>query len=313
MSDITHDKKQSDYRRKRVNRIKRIIVTTIILLILIPTLLSVFLMFRVSSLESKLNHLLTEANIEEFSEGDAAVAKAESKKTTAAAITVTSKAVSTKQTESPKETEPSEEKKVYLTFDDGPSQRTKEILNILKKEDVKASFFVVGHQDKFSKSLYKRMVKEGHTLGMHSYSHIYSEIYSSKDAFSKDFDKLYNYLYKVTKVKPKYYRFPGGSSYTKGAVPMQELIDYLESKQVSYLDWNVVNGDSAGGKLTKSQIVDKVMSGVSQFETSVVQMHDSSDKKETVNALRSLIRKLKKNGYEILPIDDTMTLIRHAQ
>ena len=104
------------------------------------------------------------------------------------------------------------QKKVYLTFDDGPSDHTAQILDILKKHKVKATFFVVGKETEHAKKMYQRIVLEGHTLAMHSYSHNYDQIYANVGAFSKDLMKLQKYLYDLTDVKPYIYRFPGGSS-----------------------------------------------------------------------------------------------------
>ena len=104
------------------------------------------------------------------------------------------------------------QKKVYLTFDDGPSDHTDEILDILKKNKVRATFFVVGKETEHAKKMYRRIILEGHTLGMHSYSHNYDQIYASVGAFSKDLMKLQKYLYDLTEVKSYIYRFPGGSS-----------------------------------------------------------------------------------------------------
>ena len=99
------------------------------------------------------------------------------------------------------------QKKVYLTFDDGPSDHTDEILDILKKNKVRATFFVVGKETEHAKKMYRRIILEGHTLGMHSYSHNYDQIYASVGAFSKDLMKLQKYLYDLTEVKSYIYRF----------------------------------------------------------------------------------------------------------
>lgn len=110
------------------------------------------------------------------------------------------------------------ERKVYLTFDDGPSGNTGEILDILAEYDVKATFFVVGKEEEKYQPLYKRIVEEGHTLAMHSYSHKYDEIYQSKESFAADLSKLQEFLYDTTGVWCRYCRFPGGSSNTVSRV-----------------------------------------------------------------------------------------------
>ena len=102
-------------------------------------------------------------------------------------------------------------KKVYLTFDDGPSKNTTQILDILDEYNIKATFFVVGKTDNYSKDIYRRIVDEGHSLGLHSYSHRYEIIYESLDNFQYDLYKLQEFLYDVTNYKANIYRFPGGS------------------------------------------------------------------------------------------------------
>lgn len=105
-------------------------------------------------------------------------------------------------------------KAVYLTFDDGPSRNTEQILEILAEYGVHATFFVVGKTDKHSLEMYRRIVEEGHTLGMHSYSHSYEKLYASLKSFREDFENLRGLLEETTGVTPLYYRFPGGSSNT---------------------------------------------------------------------------------------------------
>lgn len=138
-----------------------------------------------------------------------------------------------------------DEHKVYLTFDGGPDENTNEILDVLAKYNVKATFFVIGSESDEMKAVYRRIVDEGHTLGMHSYSNSYSTIYSSSDSFEKDVTKLNAYLKKVTGEKSQYYRFPGGSNNEISNVDMSEFIHVLNEKKITYFDWNVSAGDSA--------------------------------------------------------------------
>lgn len=102
-----------------------------------------------------------------------------------------------------------EKLKVYLTFEDGPSTNTQQILDILKQYNVKATFFVIGKTDDLSKEMYKKIVEEGHTLGMHSYSHKYSVIYDSMSAFEQDFNQIHDYLKEVTGVELQILSFSG--------------------------------------------------------------------------------------------------------
>jgi peptidoglycan-N-acetylglucosamine deacetylase len=195
------------------------------------------------------------------------------------------------------------DKKVYLTFDDGPSIYTDEILDILAEYNVKATFFVVGKTDDESKELYKRIVDEGHTLGMHSYSHKYSKIYNSLEDFDKDFTKLWKLLYDTTGYKPSVYRFPGGSDNMVNKNGMEDFIRYLNEAEMVYFDWNVLNGDATGVTYTKDQLIENVIDGVAIKDNSIVLLHDSQTKKTTVDSLPGLLDELISEDAQILPLD----------
>ncbi len=209
--------------------------------------------------------------------------------------------------------EEGEHPKVYLTFDDGPSENTAKILDILKEKNVKATFFVIGQEDEESKALYQRIVAEGHTLGMHSYSHKYDVIYKSLDAFKEDMNQLQTYLEEVTGVTPTIMRFPGGSSNQVSNVDIKELIRYVKGQGITYYDWNVVSGDATSQVYTPDELVANVMDDVVKYHTSIVLMHDSSAKASTVEALRSMIDQLQELGAELLPIDETTKPIQHIK
>ena len=202
-------------------------------------------------------------------------------------------------------------KKVYLTLDDGPGSQSGKILDILKKNHVKATFFVTGKEDASSKKIYQRIVKEGHTLAMHSYSHIQDVIYDSKEAFEKDLKQINRCLYEATGVHTKFYRFPGGSSTQNTSLPIQNFIDVLKKNHYLYLDWNVISPDINNANATKEQVVTGVMQGVDAYDTAVVLMYDVADKPMTVKALPSIIKQIKAKNYELLPVDESMILIQH--
>jgi peptidoglycan/xylan/chitin deacetylase (PgdA/CDA1 family) len=200
---------------------------------------------------------------------------------------------------------------VYLTFDDGPSIYTDEILDILAEYDVKATFFVCGKPDAKYTDSYKRIVDEGHTLGMHSYSHKYSDIYSSVDAFSEDLKKLKHFLFDTTDVLPKYYRFPGGSSNKVTKVDIHELMDVLDTEGVTYFDWNVSAGDDRAGA-TKDTIYNNIVGNIPKFKHCIVLMHDAADKKSTVEALPEVIEAIKAmDDTVIVPITDDTLPVQH--
>ena len=205
------------------------------------------------------------------------------------------------------------DKKVYLTFDDGPSIYTDEILDILAEYQVKATFFVVGKTDSRSKKLYQRIVDEGHSLGMHSYSHRYSEIYNSVEDFAKDFTKLWELLYDTTGYKPSIFRFPGGSDNKVNKNGMEDFIRYLNEAEIVYFDWNVLNGDATGVTYTKKQLTQNVLDGVAIKDNSIVLLHDAQTKKTTVDSLPGLLEKLLSGGAQILPLDKDVNPIQMIQ
>ncbi len=290
---------EAAYRKKRVKRIKKIIVGTAIVLLLLPTIMCLFLLVKVHSLEKQIE-TITKVS-------DSGAVKAQEKEVE------TTKAPKKASTAEPtiKPTDDTTTKKVYLTFDDGPGSQTGKILDILKKNHVKATFFVTGKEDASSKKIYQRIVKEGHTLAMHSYSHIQDVIYDSKEAFEKDLKQINRCLYEATGVHTKFYRFPGGSSTQNTSLPIQNFIDVLKKNHYLYLDWNVISPDINNANATKEQVVTGVMQGVDAYDTAVVLMYDVADKPMTVKALPSIIKQIKAKNYELLPVDESMILIQH--
>ena len=290
---------EAAYRKKRVKRIKKIIVGTAIVLLLLPTIMCLFLLVKVHSLEKQIE-TITKVS-------DSGVVKAQEKEVK------TTKAPKKASTAEPtiKPTDDTTTKKVYLTFDDGPGSQTGKILDILKKNHVKATFFVTGKEDASSKKIYQRIVKECHTLAMHSYSHIQDVIYDSKEAFEKDLKQINRCLYEATGVHTKFYRFPGGSSTQNTSLSIQNFIDVLKKNHYLYLDWNVISPDINNANATKEQVVTGVMQGVDAYDTAVVLMYDVADKPMTVKALPSIIKQIKAKNYELLPVDESMILIQH--
>ena len=299
MSKNKKNQQPIDMRRKRVQRIKNIIIFLLIIFWLIPTFLSIFLVNKVVYLEQKMEQYISKQY--DNKNNSSGIAKAETKREN--------------QTKPSAQPIAPEKKNVYLTFEDGPSQYTEEILDTLKKEKVKATFFVIGHEeDRFSAKMYRRIVKEGHTLGMHSYSHFYDEIYESPGKFEKDFMKLHKYLYQITGEKPKFYRFPGGSSNSALKAPIGEYAGRLKAKGITYLDWNVVCRDDGRGKPSeREELIQTVMRGIAEYDASIVLMDDSSVSKNTAKLLKLLIKQCKAKGYKLQPIDGNTKLIQHAK
>lgn len=201
-------------------------------------------------------------------------------------------------------------RKVYLTFDDGPSSNTDKILDILDEYGVKATFFVVGKEG--YNEQYQRIVEDGHTLGMHSFSHKYGEIYQSVDSYKKDFYKLHDFLYEVTGVDTTIARFPGGSSNTVSRVNMKDLIAFLNEEGVIYFDWNVSSGDATSNYVSADTIKANVLSNVWKYDSVVILFHDASSKGTTVQALPDIIESiLASDNTVLLPITEDTIPVQH--
>ena len=186
---------------------------------------------------------------------------------------------------------------IYLTFDDGPKNGTTNvILDILKEEDVKATFFVTNSGPD---ELIKRAYDEGHTIALHTASHSYSIVYASVDSYFNDLNIVSERVKNITGVESKIIRFPGGSSNTVSRKYSSGIMSYLTSEVLKrgyrYYDWNVSSGDAAGGSPTASMIYDNVVSNLSKNRVNMVLMHDI--KTYTRDALRDIIRYGKENGY----------------
>lgn len=203
--------------------------------------------------------------------------------------------------------------KVCFTFDDGPSANTDNILNVLDEYGVKATFFVNGKEGYDDQ--YKRIVDEGHAIGMHSFSHSYKDVYGSLDMFAEDLYEIQSYVKEKTGVESLIYRFPGGSSNTVSGIPMKKCIEYLDAKGIEYYDWNVASCDAVAGGLSTSQIVNNVMTPIlaGGSDTYIILFHDAQDKNTTVEALPIIIEKLANmENVVIVPIDEYVTPVQHV-
>ena len=185
---------------------------------------------------------------------------------------------------------------IYLTFDDGPSTKnTARLLDILKEENVKATFFLTDKTN--TDYLIKRMYDEGHTIGLHTASHNYKYIYSSTTNFIKDIEKIQEKVARITGEKSSIIRFPGGSSNTVSSFNpgiMCTLSNMVIEKGYHYFDWNVSSGD-AGSSRSKKNTYRNVTNNLSKNRANVVLMHDIYD--STVDAVKDIIKYGKDNGY----------------
>ena len=203
---------------------------------------------------------------------------------------------------------------IYLTFDDGPSNLTLDILDILKEEGVKATFFVTGQSDS-TNYIIKRAYDEGHTIGLHTYSHQYSYVYSSVDNYFTDLNRISSKVESIIGKKTNIIRFPGGSSntvsrsYSIGI--MTHLTGEVLNKGYRYFDWNIDSNDSGNAYTDSSQIYLNVINNLSHSKTNVVLMHDSYGHTATRDALRNIIEYGKRNGYKFANIDNNTPTVVH--
>lgn len=298
------------FRRRRVKRIKRLLIVLLIVFLLIPNLFCAFLLYKLYKMDQHIDNLSQEIKISK--------AEIERKTRESAAKNQSMEEIEgSAVTELEQSNIPDEEKYpdcqlVYLTFDDGPSKYTDEILDILKEHGVRATFFVLakeGYDDQYS-----RMANEGHTVGIHSYSHKYSAIYASLDSFKSDVTAVSDFVTAKTGTRPTFYRFPGGSSNSVHKASMQDMIHFLTSENYVYYDWNVSSEDASSTMKEASVIARNVINGVGNKKQAVVLMHDAASKRSTVEALPLIIESLQAKGNVVfLPITEGTNQVYHIK
>lgn len=194
----------------------------------------------------------------------------------------------------------SEEKVAYLTFDDGPSKNiTPQILDVLKQENVPATFFVLGSRVELNPDLLKREQEEGHYIANHGYSHQYSQIYQSPDTVFEEYIKCENAIRNAlgnSEYNTYLFRFPGGSSGGRYADIKAQAKDLLHNYGVNYTNWNCLTGD-AEGKTTPEELMGCLQETMQGDGSIIVLMHDASDKSYTLETLPSVIAYLREQGY----------------
>ena len=193
-------------------------------------------------------------------------------------------------------------KVAYLTFDDGPSKNTAQILKILEDHDVKATFFVVGPIVEEDVVFLKDIVDKGHSIGNHTYDHDYEDIYISEKAFWNNYNKCQEYIKSNTGVDCKIFRFPGGSfnhdvQRRNGANFNKKLANTLNDMGIKYFDWDVDSGDGMSDTLSANTILNNIIKESKDKNSVIILMHDSIKKKSTIQALPSIIKFLKDQGY----------------
>lgn len=187
-------------------------------------------------------------------------------------------------------------KTIYLTFDDGPTAHTAELLSVLARQQVPATFFVTGTTDAASLQQMREIVEQGHAIGLHSYSHRYRAIYSSVESFLEDQYQLFTLIRDTTGVTPSVFRMPGGSINAYDYGIYQDILAEMMRRGFVPFDWNISSGDSAGGSPAQT-IVSRVTAAATDLERGVVLFHDSSAKNSTAAALSPIIDQLRAQGF----------------
>jgi len=193
---------------------------------------------------------------------------------------------------------------IYLTFDDGPSSNTLELLSIFEEYGIHATFFVLRQEG--SEDIYRKIIEQGSAIGVHSTSHDYGTIYASLDSFKNDVDSCRSFIKEVTGVESKLYRFPGGSNNQVHATSIFPCVDYITSQGMRFFDWNVSSGDAAQETCDVDFIYNNLNEQIRNRETDtiVTLAHDSWCKTTTVEAVRRLVPELLRDGYRFSEITD---------
>ena len=195
----------------------------------------------------------------------------------------------------------SETKRVFLTFDDGPSQTvTPKVLDTLKSEKIKATFFLLGSRVELEPDIVKREYEEGHYLASHGYSHVYSQIYSSPQSVLDEYNKCISAIRNAIgqpEYNPHLFRYPGGYWGGKYASVKKEALQLLEQNDILHIDWNALTSDAAGAKTTE-EFISELDKTVPKHNSVVVLMHDAGNKTATANALPTIIKYSRDQGFE---------------
>ena len=195
----------------------------------------------------------------------------------------------------------SDTKRVFLTFDDGPSSNTNQILDILNERGIKATFFVLGSNVEKKPEVVKRMYDEGHFIANHGYSHVYETIYQSPQAVLDEYNKCIQLVRDAIgeqEYNSHLFRFPGGLVGGKYADIKNQANDLLLQNNIVHVDWNALNGDSEMTNPTIEYEIQRIQETVGDKQSVVILMHDAQAKKVTVEALPSIVDYLQGQGYE---------------
>lgn len=195
---------------------------------------------------------------------------------------------------------------VYLTFDDGPSRLTQQYLDILKKHDIPATFFLIGQQVEEMPEVVERELKEGHEVGVHTYTHESCDIYQSCEAYYEDVHKVKDLLEEKFRYQPKLWRFPWGSANCYIRSYKEEIVERLHEEKMEFADWNVSAEDSVGHPGVES-ILANVKKDAFRVQDPVVLMHDSGSNRATLDSLEAVITMFEEKGYRFQTLSQRKT------
>lgn len=192
-------------------------------------------------------------------------------------------------------------RKVYLTFDDGPSYKiTNEILDILDKNEVKATFFLIGNQIEGKEDVVKRIYDGGNSIGLHTYTHKFDSIYCNEDVFIKEMIDYRNEINKVIGISPNIIRFPGGSCSRFS----ENGIKALHDNHFKVYDWNLDTTDGFNPKLSPDALFRKATKGIEKIYAITLLMHCTDMNENTSKALPKIIEYYKSQGFEFATITE---------
>ena len=203
----------------------------------------------------------------------------------------------------------SEIKRVFLTFDDGPSKNTESILNTLNNYGIKANFFVLGSKVEVMPEIVKNIYTQGHFIGNHGYSHNYSQIYSSAQSVLDEYNKTNQLVANAigdSTYNSHLFRFPGGLAGGVYASIKNQAEQLLEQNYILNVDWNALTGDSEKSNPSQEYLMNNLQKTTYNKNSVILLMHDAAAKKITAETLPQVIEYLKQQGYEFKTFYDIL-------
>ena len=277
------------------------VVVAIVTLVIVLTIVISTIVIILANNEKRKEQEAYHAEIERIKEEEEKIRKEEAKKE------------AERQAKLPKLTEQgidnmqniyfADRRRVFLTFDDGPSTNTSTILDILKQENVKATFFELGSRVEQMPELVKRAYDEGHYIASHGYSHVYSQIYTTPqtvlDEYNQSIQAIRNSIGE-SEYNPHLFRFPGGLPGGKYADIKTQAAQLLLDNKILNVDWNALSGDAEGNNIPVEQLLARTNETVGNKNNVVLLMHDAQAKATTVEALPQIIAFFRDRGYEFV-------------